>query len=86
MLQVHLIAGNFELTDNKEIVNSFNLSWGIRPFYFDKSFASTDEMIESINNILLEKGLVQKGDLVINTASMPIDGTFRTNMIKMSIV
>lgn len=76
----------YTFSDNKELVNSFNLSWGIRPFYFDKTFASTDEMIESINNILVEKGLVQKGDLIINTASMPIDGTFRTNMIKMSII
>lgn len=79
-------ANIYTFTDNKEIVNSFNLSWGIRPFYLELKFKSTDEMIEKVNLILKEKGLVKPGDLVLNTASMPIDGTFRTNMIKMSIV
>lgn len=79
-------ANIYTFTDNAEIVNSFNLSWGIRPFYLDKKFNSTDEMIETVNGILKEKGLVAKGDLVVNTASMPVDGSFRTNMIKMSII
>jgi pyruvate kinase len=79
-------ANIYTFTDNKEIVNSFNLSWGIRPFYLDKKFTSTDDMIETVNEFLKEKGLVQKGDLILNTASVPIDSSFRTNMIKMSII
>lgn len=76
----------FTFTDNKELVNVFNLSWGVKPFYLDMKYKSTDELIEAVNQILKDKGYVQKGDLVINTGSMPIDGTFRTNMMKMSII
>lgn len=76
----------FTFTDNKDLVNVFNLSWGVIPFYLDMKYNSTDELIEAVNKILAEKGYVTKGDLVINTGSMPIDGQFRTNMIKMSII
>lgn len=76
----------FTFTDNKELVNVLNLSWGIKPFYLDSKFKSTDEMLEMVNKILVDKKLVKKGDLILNTASMPIDGEFRTNMLKMSII
>lgn len=76
----------FTFTDNKELVNVLNLSWGIKPFYMETKFKSTDEMLEAVNKILVEKKLVKKGDLILNTASMPIDGEFRTNMLKMSII
>ncbi|TAG55191.1 MAG: pyruvate kinase [Cytophagales bacterium] len=76
----------FTFTDNKELVNVLNLSWGIKPFYMETKFKSTDEMLEAVNKILVEKNLVKKGDLILNTASMPIDGEFRTNMLKMSII
>ncbi|MDX2189247.1 MAG: pyruvate kinase [Bacteroidota bacterium] len=74
----------FTFTDNKELVHVFNLTWGVTPFYIDMKYKSTDQLIEAVNHILKEKGLVKSGDLVVNTASMPIDGEFRTNMVKMS--
>lgn len=76
----------FTFTDNKDLVNVLNLSWGIKPFYLDAKFKSTDEMLEMVNKILVDKKLVKTGDLILNTASMPIDGEFRTNMLKMSII
>jgi pyruvate kinase len=77
----------FTFTDNKELVTVFNLSWGVQPFYVNMNeFHSTDDLIETINRQLLEKGYIKKGDLVINTGSMPIDGSFRTNMLKLTLV
>lgn len=79
-------ANIFTFTDNKSLVNVFNLTWGVKPFYLDMKYKSTDELIEAVNKFLLDGGYVKKGDLVINTGSMPIDGKFRTNMMKMSII
>ncbi|MFN0050489.1 MAG: pyruvate kinase [Cytophagales bacterium] len=76
----------FTFTDNKELVSVFNLSWGVKPFYLDMKYKSTDELIEAVNGILRDSGHVKIGDLVVNTGSMPIDGKFRTNMLKMSII
>ena len=77
----------YTFTDNKELLNQFNILWGVRPFYIDLSkFHSTDDLIATVNNMLKEKGYLKAGDLVINTASMPIDGAFRTNMMKLTII
>lgn len=76
----------FSFTDDKELVNTLNLTWGVVPFYFDFKYNSTDELIEGVNRILVQKGIIKPGELVINTGSMPVEGKFRTNMLKMSII
>ncbi|MDX2195168.1 MAG: pyruvate kinase [Cytophagales bacterium] len=76
----------YTFTGNRELVNTFNLMWGIRAFYMNLDYTSTDKLIDAVNSKLLALNLIKKGDLVINTASMPIDGQFRTNMMKMSII
>lgn len=73
----------FIFTDNKQLLNTLNLLWGVKCFYYNK-FATTDETIHDVNNILKEKGYVSEGDLVINTASMPLHIRSRTNTIKVS--
>lgn len=70
-------------TGNTRLINTLNLVWGVRAFYY-KSFESTDQSIQDINNILKEKKMVNPGELVINTASMPIKDRTRTNTIKVS--
>ncbi|MEO6166747.1 MAG: pyruvate kinase [Chitinophagales bacterium] len=76
-------ASVFIFTDNKQLLNTLNLLWGVRCFYYNK-FGTTDETIHDVNSILLDLGFVEKGDLVINTASMPLNTRSRTNTIKVS--
>ncbi|MCU0423708.1 MAG: pyruvate kinase [Bacteroidia bacterium] len=76
-------ASIYIFTGNTRLINTLNLVWGIRAFYY-KSFESTDQSIQDVNNLLKEKGLVSTGDLIINTASMPIHERTRTNAIKIS--
>ena len=64
-------------------MNTVNLVWGVRGFYYDK-YASTDETIQDIKQILKDQRLVKNGDIVINIASMPIELRGMTNTIKMS--
>ncbi len=73
----------FAFTDQKEIICQMSLFWGVQSFYFDGTNI-TDEALPEINNILKLKKLVEEGDVVINTASMPIHDSGRTNMIKVS--
>jgi pyruvate kinase len=73
----------FIFTGNKRLLSTVSLVWGVRAFYY-KGFEGTDQTIQEVNQILLEKGLVQKGDIIINTASMPIQERGRTNTIKIS--
>lgn len=75
----------FIFTANKSILSTLNLLWGVRGIYYDK-FESTDDTIEDLENILVEQGYLEKGDIYINTASMPMYKKLRTNMVKLSIV
>lgn len=76
-------ADIFVFSDNRFLLTSLNLIWGVRVFYYDK-FISTDKTFHDVNQILKEQNLVFKGDIVINLASMPIHEKARTNTIKIT--
>lgn len=72
-------------TNNRKIMNTLSLLWGVRGYYYD-NFASTDDTIAEIKSIIKEKEVIQKGDFVVNIASMPITEKGMTNMLKISCV
>ncbi|MBI2968715.1 MAG: pyruvate kinase [Bacteroidetes bacterium] len=78
-------ADIFVFTYNTAILNTMNLLWGVKCFYYDK-FASTDQTIDEIKKILKQQGLVKPGDTVINIASIPIAEKGMSNMLKVSRV
>ena len=60
--------------------------WGVRAFYYDK-FVSTDETLEDVNKMAVDKGYLEAGDMVISLAAMPIHekgmvNTLRINQVK----
>jgi pyruvate kinase len=75
----------FVFTGNKSILDTMNLVWGTRAYYYDKQ-TTTDETIADIAEILKTDGHVQKGDIFISLASMPIQERHRTNMMKINVV
>ncbi|MBX2943699.1 MAG: pyruvate kinase [Cyclobacteriaceae bacterium] len=75
----------FVFTSNKSILETMNLVWGTRAYYYDKQ-TTTDETIEDISEILKADGHVVKGDIFISLASMPIHEKHRTNMMKINVV
>jgi len=64
-------ANIYIFTDNQILLNTLNLVWGVRGFYYDK-FVSTDETFQDVIDILKNEKIVKEGDCVINCASMPI--------------
>ncbi len=85
------IAGNrpkahiFVFTHNKSLPFTLNLVWGVRSYYYD-NMESTDITFSDIENVLRDKGILNTGDVIINTASMPIQARYRTNSLKIAIV
>lgn len=75
----------FAFSDNQGILNTLNLVWGVRAFFYD-GHVSTDQTIQDVHEILKEKNLVEPGDIMINTGSMPLHDYGLTNMIKISKV
>ncbi|MCF8464513.1 MAG: pyruvate kinase [Flavobacteriales bacterium] len=78
-------ANIFVFTDNRQLLNTLSLVWGVRGFFYDK-YVSTDHTIADLKLRLKREGMVKEGDLVINIASMPITERGQSNMMKLSMV
>ena len=70
-------------TSNKIILSQLNLLWGVKAFYYDK-FESTDKTVEQVNKIAEENGWVQKGEMLVNLAAMPIIEKGMVNTLRIS--
>jgi len=68
-----------------QMLSTLNLVWGVRCFYYDK-FTTTDGTIEDVCKILTKQKYLKKGDIVINTGSMPLKKRYRTNMLKVTVI
>ncbi|GGE55557.1 pyruvate kinase [Agrobacterium tumefaciens] len=78
-------ALTFIFTSNRSLLNAVSLLWGVRGFYYDK-WESTDNTIIEVNEFLKSKKLVKQGDIIINTAAIPIDAKGKTNMLKITVI
>lgn len=70
-------------TSNKFLLNTLNLIWGVRGLYYDK-MESTDQTFHDIKEIIKSEGLVNKGDIIVKIASMPIQERGMTNTLKLA--
>jgi pyruvate kinase len=72
-------------TNNDRILTQLSLLWGVKAFKYDK-FVSTDETIEDVNAFAKAKKFVEKGDFLINLASMPVTDKGMVNTLRVSEV
>ena len=76
-------ANIYIFTNNHSLLSILSLVWGVRGFYYDK-FINTDHTISDIKQRLLNEKLLQKNDLIVNIASIPLNELGKTNMLKLS--
>jgi len=69
-------------TSNRFLLNTLNLVWGVRGFYYDK-MESTDQTFHDVKEIIKAAGIIKKGDIIVNIASMPIQERGMTNTLKL---
>jgi len=75
----------FIFTANKRLLTRLSLVWNVRAFFYDKR-TSTDDTIKDVIEELKSEGFLKDGDVVINTAAMPVVENRKTNAIKISTV
>ncbi len=69
-------------TPSEEVIRRMSLYWGVVPMRMNL-LKSTDAVFDAVETILLESGLARKGDSVVITASAPIGGEGKTNIMKL---
>jgi pyruvate kinase len=78
-------ASTLIFTNNRSLVTTLNLLWGVKCFFYD-NFVSTNQTFEDVEKILVNNGYLQKGDVYINVASIPMIQKKKTNMLKINVV
>jgi pyruvate kinase len=78
-------ADIYIFTNNEVLLKAMSLVWGVRGFYYD-DYISTDQTFTDVIEVLKSNKLVEDGDIVVHTASMPIHKKSMANSIKVSIV
>lgn len=72
-------------TPNERVARRLSLSWGVLPILIPK-VRDTDELINTSSQIVLRENYVNKNDLVIFVAGIPINYVGSTNMMKVHII
>jgi pyruvate kinase len=75
----------FVFTKTQTLVNQLSLSWGVQAFYYEME-ESLDKIIADQIQLLKDKGLLEKGNVVVNTCSTPVLEHLPTNTIKITKV
>ncbi|NTW67286.1 MAG: pyruvate kinase [Nitrospirae bacterium] len=74
-------AGIIAPTPFERVARKVSLYWGVIPVIL-KTKKTTDDMIRSVEAIMLGKDLARKRDLIVITAGVPIGVAGSTNMMK----
>ncbi len=69
-------------TPFEKVRRVMSLYWGVRPEIM-RTLSNTDEMIEEVEKALIQQRLAKRGDSIVITASIPVLGSGKTNMIKL---
>ena len=69
-------------TPETRTLNRMCLYWGVKPKLMSPP-TGTDKMIREVERLLVEEGLVKKGERVVITASSPLLGSGKTNLLQL---
>ena len=72
-------------TYNERVMRQLSLTWGVLPILCE-SGKNTDEVIASAIDAGKEKSYLNKGDLVVITAGVPVAKSGTTNLIKVETI
>ncbi len=77
-------AKTYVFSQNKTLLNTLSVVWGVRGFYYET--LEGNDHTEAVAKILKAQNLLLAGDVVVNTASTPIEARGKTNMIHVTVI
>lgn len=72
-------------TSDEDVMRRMAIYWGVYPWLM-KPLTGTDEMIKAVEESLLKNKRVKAGDRIVITASTPIPGAGKTNLLKLHTI
>lgn len=75
----------YVFTESEDLLNAVSLVWGTRAYLFHRS-SNTEDTVRTIQDLLKKKGLIHRGEVVINTGSTPFNEKGPTNTVKLGVI
>ncbi|MDR0946706.1 MAG: pyruvate kinase [Ruminococcus sp.] len=72
-------------TPNDVVLRQMAISWGVIPIMMDEK-SNTDDLLEAALKAAKDSGIMEKGDLAVITAGIPLGVAGNTNMLKIATV
>ncbi len=69
---------------SEQVVRQLNLEWGVTPLLIEKK-NQADELFDYAVDAAEQAGIIQKGDIVVLTAGVPLGVSGTTNLIKVQV-
>lgn len=70
----------FALTPNEKVFHQLSICWGVTPV-LGSGVRTIEEAKRELSSVLIRRGLIQPGDLVVTTAGTPFGEVGSTNMM-----
>ena len=77
--KAHILA----YSPNKRVLAMLNLFWGVKATYYDND-TSTFMTINEVNQLALDRGVISKGELIINLNSTPVKDKGMVNTLRVT--
>lgn len=75
----------YAFTNQEAVVGRLGVLWGTKAFHIP-FLEDTDQGIKLVQQVLVERGLVEPGELIVLTVGMPLPAKGRTNTVHVSRV
>lgn len=79
------VAQIYIFTGNKQLMTQLALLWGVKVIFYEK-FESTDDAVTDIQKILVERNILNEGDIYVTTSTIPVASRTRNNSVRINIV
>ncbi|GAB4002481.1 pyruvate kinase [Spirosoma daeguense] len=80
-------ADLYVFSNDSQLRNTLGLYWGVQVLPYEPDLNLTvDQTVEGIKQTLISQDKLKSGDIFINTLSMPLTQSRRTNTVKLSTV
>ncbi|NIJ43991.1 pyruvate kinase [Wenyingzhuangia heitensis] len=73
-------------SSDRRTLGMMNIMWGVKGRFYEPNTPFSTDIIRDVNNIALESGYLQEGDIVVNLTSTPIMEKGDVNTLRISKV
>lgn len=72
-------------TGSRKLVTQLALLWGVKVIFYEK-FESTDDAVNDMEKILVDRTVLKEGDIYVTTSTIPVASRKRNNSVRINIV